>query len=325
VEYVSYAIQKALKDVPVYFCLGNNDSDCDDYGGLVPDSAFLPTLAKDWSTVARDPEAVRTFSKGGYYSVAHPTLKGRRIVVFNDVPWSLKYEPDCKAPENEGRDQMVWLKGVLAKARSAGEHLIFITHMPPGIHGRNASEHTDRTAKPQHTFYSQSYLWPFLNTLAPYRDLIDGEFCGHTHMDDFRVVRDRSKKNVFMVHITPAVSPVHNNNPGFQVVLYDKKTGAYEDLATYYLSHLAATSLAETAKWELEYSFRAAFGLKAYDMASLTTLAEAIETDPAVRAKYIQYVPVSSTNDPPATLANWRFFGCTHLNLDPVSYMKCYK
>ncbi len=65
--------------------------------------------------------------------------------------------------------------------------------------------------------------------------------------------------------------------------------------------------------------------LPGYGMESLISLAHAIENDPVVRAKFIQYMPVSCTDDPPATLANWRFFGCAHLNLDPDSYRKCYR
>ena len=323
VEYVTYEIQKTLKGVPVYFCLGNNDSDCDDYSGLVPGSPFLPTLAKDWPTVAADPQAVSSFTQGGYYTVLLPG-KGRRLVVLNDVSWSLKYSPDCKAPESEGQAELLWLKGVLQRAKAAGERVTVMTHMPPGIHGRNASEHADRT-KPQHTFYAPTYLWPFLNLLAPYRSIIDGEFCGHTHMDDFRVVRDRGGKNVFLVHITPAISPVHNNNPGFQAMLYDKKTGGYKDMATYYLSNLETAGPTEPAKWELEYDFDKAYACKAYDMGSLVALAGNIEKDPDVRNLYIKYVPVSSTNDPPATADNWRFFGSAQLNMDPSSYMQSYR
>jgi sphingomyelin phosphodiesterase acid-like 3 len=319
VVFVSRCIQDAFPGKPVYFCLGNNDSDCDDYGGLIQGTAFLPTLAKEWTTVAQDPAAVKSFLEGGYYSVSHPTLKGRRFIVFNDVSWSKKYAPACSTTMDISKEEMEWLAGVLQQARASNERITLITHMPPGVHGRNASEHEDRT-KPQHTFYSDSYLWPFLNLLAPYRDLLDGEFCGHTHMDDFRVVRDRGGKSVFFVHITPAVSPVRFNNPGFQVMLYDRKTGNLEDMATYYVPLASAGE-----GWKLEYDFKQAYSLEAYDSKNLITLAESIENDPKVRAQYIQYVCVSSTDNPPATMDNWKFFSCTHLNLDPASYMQCYK
>ncbi len=320
VIFVSRQIQKAFPRVPAYFCLGNNDSDCDDYGGITPDSPFLPTLAKEWAMVAADPEAVKTFLQGGYYTVAHPTLKGRRFVVFNDVSWSKSYKPSCNTPGTIGEDEMKWLSGVLKDARRKQEKITLITHMPPGINGRNASEHTDRTTKPQHTYYDPGYLWPLLNILAPYRDLIDAEFTGHTHMDDFRVMVDQQGKPAFFTHIAPAISPVHHNNPGFQVMLYDRENGGIKDMATYYTPLDSPGS-----PWKLEYDFDQAYSLPGYNMDSLISLANAIENDPSVRAKFIQYMPVSCTDDPPATMANWRFFGCAHLNLDPDSYKNCYQ
>jgi hypothetical protein len=319
VVFVSRQIQQAFPRVPAYFCLGNNDSDCDDYGGITPDTPFLPTLAKEWAVVAQDPAAVKTFLQGGYYTVPYPNLKGR-FVVFNDVSWSLKYAAACNEPGTIGADEMNWLLGVLKEARAKNERITLITHMPPGINGRNASEHTDRNAKPQHTYYEEGYLWPFLNALAPYRDLIDGEYTGHTHMDDFRVLVDKQGKPAFFTHIAPAVSPVHHNNPGFQVMLYDQKNGMTRDMATYYLP------LDQSApEWKLEYDFNDAYSLPAYGIDGLISLAHAIENDPVVRAKFIQYMPVSCTNDPPATMSNWRFFSCAHLNLDPDSYRACYQ
>ncbi len=319
VVFVSRQIQQAFPHIPVYFCLGNNDSDCDDYGGLTPDSPFLPTLAKEWATVAGDPEAVKTFLQGGYYTVAHPTLKGRRFLVFNDVSWSKKYEPACHESETIGQDEMNWMEGVLKEARRKQERITLITHMPPGVHSRNASQHEDRV-NPQKTFYDLNYLWSFLNALSPYRDLIDAEFTGHTHMDDFRVLVDHQGKAAFFTHIALAVSPVRRNNPGFQVMLYDTQSGELEDMATYYLP-LDAPS----PQWKLEYDFKQAYSLPGYNADSLISLANAIENDPVVRAKFIQYMPVSCTNDPPVTMTNWRFFGCAHLNLDPDSYKQCYQ
>lgn len=320
VVFVSRLIQRSFPDKPVYFCLGNNDSDCDDYGGLAPGTPFLSTLAQEWATVAKDPEAVKTFTQGGYYAVPHPTLKGHWFVVLNDVSWSKKYNPSCHTAGDIGKEEMAWLSGVLKDARVHQERVTIITHMPPGIHSRNASEHPDRTTKPQHTFYELGYLWPFLNLLAPYRDLIDAEFAGHTHLDDFRVIQDRSGKPVFFTHIAPAVSPVHHNNPGFQVMLYDKKTGGLEDMATYYLP-LASSD----PQWKLEYTFREAYGYKSYNFESLKALADAIEIDPTVRGKFVDFAAQESKDNPPIKMDNWKFFGCAHLNLDPDSYRACYR
>ncbi len=332
VIFVTREVRKAIADAPAYFCLGNNDSDYDDYGGLIPDSPFLPTLAQEWGTVAKDPQAVKDFSQGGYCVVPHPTLPGHEIVILNDVFWSYKYDPywAFKDGNKFGPDgpqekaELKWLAKVMADAKARGEKVTLLTHMPPGLHGRNASEHPNR-AKPQKTFYDADYLWPFLNILASDRDLVDAEFCGHTHLDDFRVVQDRGGKPVFFTHICPAVSPIHNNNPGFQVMLYDKGNGTLEDMATYYvpLPENPKVVAAAMPPWQLEYSFRDAYGYKTYDFNSLKALAQAIENDPAVRQKYIDFADQESKEEPPVNGDTWRFFSCAHMNLDPDSYKGC--
>ncbi len=164
--FVSRQVQQAFPNVPVYFCLGNNDSDCDDYGGITPGTPFLPTLAQEWAVVGKDPEAVKTFLQGGYYTAPYANGKGR-FVVFNDVSWSKKYTPGCHEPGPIGADEMTWLSSVLKEARLKNERITLITHMPPGINGRNASEHTDRTAKPQHTYYEEGYLCGLSSTSWP--------------------------------------------------------------------------------------------------------------------------------------------------------------
>lgn len=331
VQYVTRAIRKAVKGAPAYFCLGNNDSDYNDYGGLYPGSPFLPTLAKEWPQVAQDPQAVEDFSQGGYCVMPHPTMKDHEIVVLNDVFWSYKYDPFSAFKKGEfgpngpqEQAELKWLAKVLADAKSRKLKVTILTHIPPGVNGRSAAGH-EEYGKSSKTYYGENYIWPFLNELAFYRDAVDGEFCGHTHMDDFRVVRDHGGKPVLFAHMCPAVSPVRNNNPGFQAMLYDKKNGALLDMATYYLSNMGTAGPSEPAKWELEYDFDQAYGLKSYGCDSLLSLAKAIEEDPAIRAKYIQYVPVSSTNDPPCTMEVWKYFCCATVNLDPPSYKECCK
>ncbi len=320
IVYVSRTVQKAFASKPVYFCLGNNDSDWDDYGGLIPGSGLLPGLAQEWKTTSSD---TGDFLKGGYYVAPHPTLAKHEFIVLNDVFWSLKYTPHAGVGPYE-KEEFAWLSQKLADAKAQGLKVTLISHMPPGMHARNASEHEDRQ-KPQKSFYKQEYLADFLSLIAQYRSVIDLQFCGHTHMDDFRVIRDSRKSPVLLTHISPAVSPVHHNNPGFQVMLYDKKTGVMKDMATFYLKNLLTASTQEPAQWDLEYTFREAYGYPAYNFVSLSKLADDIEKDETVRGKYVRYVPVSCTDAPPINNSNWKFFSCAHTIVNPSAYANCYR
>jgi predicted oxidoreductase len=78
-------------------------------------------------------------------------------------------------------------------------------------------------------------------------------------------------------------------------------------------------------EWKLEYTFDEAYGYKAYNAENLVSLSNAIEDDPKVREKFIGFVCQESHDNPPANMDNWKFFSCSHLHLDPESYMSCYK
>jgi hypothetical protein len=47
-----------------------------------------------------------------------------------------------------------------------------------------------------------------------YSNTIVASFAGHTHMDDFRLIGGREGRYAFAL-ITPAVSPIFGQNPGF--------------------------------------------------------------------------------------------------------------
>jgi hypothetical protein len=147
-----------------------------------------------------------------------------------------------------------------------------------------------------------------------------GMYSGHTHMDDFRVLTDSKGTPYLVDHITPAVSPVRNNNPGFQMFRYDRKTGKVLDMATYFDDLTAAAPT-----WGLEYTFNAAYGLDGYNGENLLKLSNSIFTNAAIRKKYILYVPVSSTHEVPINANDWKYFCCAETQMDDVSYQTCHQ
>jgi hypothetical protein len=121
-------------------------------------------------------------------------------------------------------------------------------------------------------------------------------------------------------HITPAVSPVRNNNPGFQVMEYDRETGEIADMATYFLN------LAQKGSdWALEYTFDQTYGLQGYNAENLAALSDKISNDEATRKNYINFVAVSSQHTPPINDTNWKYFNCAHTHMDDESYVTCHQ
>jgi sphingomyelin phosphodiesterase acid-like 3 len=94
--------------------------------------------------------------------------------------------------------------------------------------------------------------------------MIEAAFCGHTHMDEFRILHDSGKRPLVYMHVTPSVSPVFGNNPAYQIFSLDPAGQALADYFTRMLN-LAASLDAGTAGWETEYRFS-----KAYDQTALT-------------------------------------------------------
>lgn len=76
----------------------------------------------------------------------------------------------------------------------------------------------------------------FMTIVANYSDtdlitLITGGFIGRFEM---RAPVDLQAKSRTPVLITPSVSPVYNNNPGFTAMTYTNETGTWSDLKAWF-------------------------------------------------------------------------------------------
>ncbi len=73
--------------------LGNNDSNCGDYG-LTPNSPFLRDVARAWAPLVNRrkaaPHFLQTFPHDGFYTATLP-IRRTRAVVIDDVFWSPRY------------------------------------------------------------------------------------------------------------------------------------------------------------------------------------------------------------------------------------------
>ena len=107
---------------PVYFALGNNDSDCDDYL-LDANSSFLKDtgslVTQDFPATERQ-EAEQDFSAGGYYSVTLPApMQNARLLVMDDLFMSKNYRNCTDVLDPTAADpQIKWLGKQLAQARA---------------------------------------------------------------------------------------------------------------------------------------------------------------------------------------------------------------
>jgi sphingomyelin phosphodiesterase acid-like 3 len=129
--------------------------------------------------------------------------------------------------------------------------------------------------------------------MRDYSDTVVFSFAGHTHMDDFRILNDDQGKPFLVTHLCPAVSPIRMNNPGFQVMFYNKDSGEMQDVITFYLKNLGSAK-GGSGQWGLEYAFDSTYGLEAYNANTLKALTEKLDSDSGKLSKFAQYYIVSA-------------------------------
>jgi sphingomyelin phosphodiesterase acid-like 3 len=311
--YVSHTLQTKL-GVPVYLALGNDDSPCGDYQ-MTPGSPFLAALADALDVLVQNPEATADFRAGGFYELPHPTVPDCKILVLNSVLWSSKYSNCGPDKSDPGAAELDWLSAKLYRAKTLGNRVILVMHIPPGIDSYNSAK--AGSSKPGTEFWQDGYFTRFGELMQGYGDMVQIAFAGHTHMDDFRVLSTPDGTEVAFC-ITPAVSPIFGNNPAFSIFDYNLSTGAVSDLATYYLD-LAKGG--DNPRWALEYRFSKVYGYSAYTAANLGALTAAIQTDPAVRQVFADYYAVSAPS--PINPKNWPFYICAQAHLAASDYGSC--
>ncbi|HTC21344.1 MAG TPA: metallophosphoesterase [bacterium] len=298
--FTAQEVQKNLPGLPVYFCLGNNDSECGDYM-IATRSDFLSQLSRNWGVLADHPEAAESFSQMGNYALPHPTVPGMELVVLNDVYWSSRFSADSCHLESgdQGKAAMDWLKGRLKDAKAKNLKVQLVMHIPPAADAFGTFTKIgkgDSRAVAAQLFWATDDEEKFLDLVKAYPGVLVSGFAGHTHMDDFRVLSEGEGNAPFFIHICPAVSPIRGNNPGFQIALYDRGTGAIQDMATYDLTNLPDAKSAALARWQLEYAFDKDYGLKGYDGNALLALADQIQKSDSARQKFSLYYRGSMRN-----------------------------
>jgi hypothetical protein len=232
---------------PIFPVLGNHDA-ITDYEE--PDAGFLRSLSGAWTACLRSNMLSNAFFDFGCYSAPLPGVANRRILVFNSTVFR-RGRPASPAAGGRNAKTLEWLERQLATASNSS--VILAYHIPPGIdfHGS-----LDRSSPLE--YWDGDDLAAFLKVLSANRAKIIASFCGHTHMDSFRLVHFNNS-DLGLIHISPAITAIFGNNPAYQVVSLTP-AGRLVDNCTYYLSNFAAISGQAWSptvqpQWAREYSF----------------------------------------------------------------------
>ena len=260
--FVAAALADALAGKPAIIALGNVDSNCGDYR-IEPGGSYLAAtreaVRRLVGAARLAPDFDETYAAGGYYAARHPTIPNGLIVVLNDVLWSTEYRDACgKNGFAAAQAMMGWLRDQLARQRAAGGRIWLVHHIPWGIDPYSTVvSHASSCPARVVPFQKEPFASEFLALLAQYRDVIQASFSGHTHFDDYRLLIDDRGTVIGLDKLTPAISPVFGQNPGFQVFTYDRRSGAPSDFSTWYLANPGEAPRA--ADWRFEYTFTQAY------------------------------------------------------------------
>jgi len=327
IQFLARQFRQRWPHTPVVATLGNNDSYCGDYM-ITPQGPFLSMFANAWAPLLGDSINLsafrKSFSDHSHYTMRIPSMRHHRVIVFDNVYWSNRYDNACgAATQTPALDQLAWLETVLADSSAAGEKVWLLLHIPAGVNNfvsSNAKQ--DNYAGPV-TYWQQALTSRFAQLVERYGSTIQIVFAGHTHMDDFRIIRLDGKASLLM-KIAPSVSPVFGNNPAYQIYDYDCDSGRLKNYRTFFLTNLSTyleLGSAAVPNWDLEYDFQKAYKLPSLNAATVEKLANGIKTDGTIRKAYSDFYDV---NGPSAFNAETVYgYSCAILNPTPAKYKAC--
>ncbi|HEY3918296.1 MAG TPA: hypothetical protein VGL83_10915 [Stellaceae bacterium] len=316
-RFLALQLETTFDHAPLLPALGNNDSDCGDYG-VAPGGAFLaatePTVAGMIGPALLAGAAGDDFAKSwtalGNYIVPNPAAPDEDIVVINDNFLSPDYRNSCgtAADINPARATLAWLVRTLAAAASAHRKVMLVYHIPPGTDGFATARHNSCPVSPV-PLLAAPYAEELHALILRYRGTLVANIAGHLHTDGFRILRDHGATFGFVM-IAPALSPIFSQNPAFRRVTFGDD-GTIRDSTTFYLGNLSDAAGGAAPQWRAETSFDRAWNVTRFDAASLETLYRRIAISPEARERWIATYGVQGPANAALAPPNFALYRCS--------------
>jgi len=293
-RYVIEQTRLALKGMPVYVALGNNDASCKDYA-IDPRSSFLAATAgaalNELPPSAEKKEAIATFDQTGDYSMMMLSpMRRTRLIVLDDLFSSSRYTDCSGKPDRTMADaQMAWLEKELAAAKARGERVWVMAHIPPGLDAYSTLSKFKNVCKGDDPVMMLSSE-RLAEVMAKYADVIRLAVFGHAHMDEMRLfggaedgvtAKGSPSAGKVAIKILPPITPLASGIAEFTVAKIDPATARMVDYEVYASSNGTGVD----ATWKRTYSFGETYHLAAYTPETLQSLIDGFEADPGVRGE----------------------------------------
>ncbi len=303
---IAQQFDRAFPHAQFLLALGNEDSDCGDYG-VPASSAFLGEIARAWEPLVNRhgaaPDFLRTFPVDGFY-VTHLPLPGLRAIVLDDVFWSPRYRNACDGSAHPGGQTLHDLRAAL-QTPAAGPTWIML-HIPPGIDAFS-------TAHLAHNLVVVPFLDPGAKdafvaaATAPNRP-VHLIVAAHTHKFAFRIAGDGDGATPML--LVPSISPIFKNAPSFLTVHVDANA-----------TIVAAEDWTRIDGVWADRGRLASLGMPDLSVVSILALQHRLENDPAARALFARLY--NGDAPPEINESNWRTYWCAATDLSAVTFRGC--
>ncbi|KAJ6237167.1 sphingomyelin phosphodiesterase [Anaeramoeba flamelloides] len=312
IKNINDLIRQYFPNVPIFYSPGNHDFEPNH--SCKPGPNFWLTEMSKIIFDLLNPDQMKTFLKGGYYS---QVISGLRIVIMNTV----LYYPDNKYTKKLSGDisnQFQWISSELDSAYANNEMVLLVGHVPPGF-----SERFDEIDFHKH------FNEPFLRTLEehPHKDLIIAQVYGHLHSDSFRL-----SNNVGALLLSPSLSGWKNyhsslgvpNNPGMaRLFYYDTKEKTLKKYKQYY-TDLATSNKNMNLKWQLLYdTSKEPFYMQDLTLQSFQNLYYQIENNDKIFEQYYLFNTVNyKTDECDSECKNMQLCAIKHLHVNEYEFCR---
>jgi len=316
VQFFVQEVDSRFPDATVLVADGNTDTD-NMLGsiGARPGDSYLsdtaPIIAQAFFNNDTDRTAfTSTYALGGYYAVEPDGPTGLKYVVLNDNLWITQYDDPTA-----GAMELSWFASELADSAQNFQKVWVVGHIPVGANASMTVGAYDQTGQIAYSGnLDDGFNSAFVGLELAYDSTIAATFTGHTHNDDFRLLTDGSGA-ASLFRIAPAISPVFDNNPGYQVYTFDTQTFSLRDETTYALDLQASTPA-----WSKEYDYAETYGQTLATPKEWQAVYAAILTNPVTQAAYLDHLGQGATTQFPVTAANLPAYLATPGFVLPATY-----
>ena len=292
VEFFVQEVDARFPESTILVAIGNNDSFNGDYKSS-PDDLYRWMTADAMGKAFFNNEADRTaftfgYAAGGYYAVEPDGPTGLKYIVLNDVYWSTKSDQTAA-----GLLELGWFASQLADSAQDFQKVSVVTHIPVGGNAKSMADDFATKGFEYKGLLQDGFNNAFVALESYYSNTIAANLVGHTHRDEFRLLSlEPFTEPSTLISTSLSISPIDDNNPGYEIYNYDESTGALLNKTTYALDLSQKNST-----FALEYDFAATYGHGLATPSDWAAVANALVLDLGSRAAYSAYYTAGANLD----------------------------